>query len=98
LQLLDNYNDQRRKSFFNLLEPQGIKGVIVQIADEIKPDMSVKVKSATAVSLFQAIAKKRNITLKLNKESVKNSRSIYTSLFVKTAAQQWVINIAKQLV
>jgi len=73
--LLNNYNDGRRKSFFctavNLLELQDIESVMVQIADEVKPDMPLKEKSATAVRLFQAIAKTRNITLKLNKKARK---------------------------
>lgn len=73
--LLDNYNDGRRKSFFctavNLLELQDIKGVMAQLADEIKPDMSIKEESAIAVRLFQAVAEKSNVTLKLNKKERK---------------------------
>lgn len=67
--LLQDYNDGRRKNFFciavNLLELEDVKHVIGQIANEVKPEQSVKEKSAIAVRLFQAMADARNITLKL---------------------------------
>jgi uncharacterized protein YigA (DUF484 family) len=70
--LLANFNDGRRKSFFctavNLLDLQDIKDVLAQIEEEIQPDMSLKEKSTTAVSLFQSTAEKRGISLKLNKK------------------------------
>jgi len=50
------------------LELQDIKDVMEQINDETKPDEPIKEKSATAVRLFQAMADKRNITLKLRKK------------------------------
>lgn len=70
-ELLLNYNDGRKKSFFciavNLLELTDVKEVIANIAEAIKPDSTIKEKSSTAVSLFKSMAKKLNITLKLNK-------------------------------
>ncbi|MCK5130163.1 MAG: DUF3795 domain-containing protein [Clostridiales bacterium] len=70
-ELLHNYNDGRKKSFYciaiNLLELTAVKEVMAQIAEEIKPDSTVKEKSLTAVSLFKNMAEKRNITLKLSK-------------------------------
>lgn len=70
--LLENYNDGRRKNFFclaiNLLELQDIKDVMGQIEAEVKPDFTLKERAATAVRLFQVIAEKRNITLKLRKK------------------------------
>ncbi|MGB4019008.1 MAG: DUF3795 domain-containing protein [Syntrophomonadaceae bacterium] len=73
--LLANFNDGRRKSFFctavNLLDLQDIKDVLAQIEEEIQPDMSLKEKSTTAVSLFQSTAEKRSISLKLNRKERK---------------------------
>jgi len=70
--LLESWNDGRRKNYFciavNLLDLQDIKDVMEQINDETKPDEPIKEKSATAVRLFQAMADKRNITLKLRKK------------------------------
>ena len=70
--LLESYNDGRRKNFFciavNLLELQDVKNVMEQINDETEPDDPIKERSATAVRLFQAMADKRNITLKLRKK------------------------------
>jgi hypothetical protein len=70
--LLSKYNDGRRKNFFciavNLLELQDIKYVMEQIAEETKPDGSIKENSAIAVRLFQDMAEKRNIVLKLRKK------------------------------
>ena len=71
-ELLENYNDGRKKSFFcvavNLLELQDIKCVMAQIAVETKTNDSVKEKSAIAGRLFQNMADKRNISLKLRKK------------------------------
>jgi len=65
--LLENYNDGRRKNFFciavNLLELQDIKEVMLNL----NPNLPIKEKSLIAVQLFQTMAEKRNITLKLNK-------------------------------
>lgn len=68
--LLENFDDGRRKSFFciavNLLELQDINYVLDKIAYLAETD--IKIKSAAAVSLFEDIAKKRNISLKLRKK------------------------------
>jgi hypothetical protein len=74
--LLANYNDGRRKNFFciavNLLELQDVKSVVDQIATETKLDnLTLKEKSTLAVNLFQSMAVKRNIVLKLNKKTNK---------------------------
>lgn len=76
--LLANYNDGRRKSFFciavNLLELQDLKSVMKQIATETQMDnLMIKEKATLAVSLFQTMASKRNIVLKLNKKPRKKS-------------------------
>jgi hypothetical protein len=64
--LIDNYNDGRRKSFYciavNLLELEDIKEVMANI----DPSLPIKEKSLNAVRLFQDIAVKRNVELKLN--------------------------------
>jgi len=70
--LLVNYNDGRRKSFFciavNLLELTDVKNVLQQIKNETKSDdLTIKEKSSIAVKLFETIAKERNILLKLRK-------------------------------
>jgi hypothetical protein len=74
--LLANYNDGRRKSFFcitvNLLELQDVKSVVEQIAIETESNnLTLKEKAALAADLFQAMAAKRNIVLKLNKKTGK---------------------------
>ena len=71
--LLSNCNDGRRKSFFciavNLLELQDVKTVMEQFSTETESGkQSLKEKAALATSLFQTIAAKRNIVLKLNKK------------------------------
>jgi len=73
--LLDNYNDGRRKSFFciavNLLELQDIRSVVEQIAAETEAgDLTLKEKAILSAKLFQAVAEKHNIVLKLNKKPV----------------------------
>jgi len=66
-ELLENYNAGRQKSFFciavNLLELQDIKEVMTNL----NPNLPIKEKAQLAVQLFQAMADKRNITLKLKK-------------------------------
>jgi hypothetical protein len=71
--LLANYNDGRRKSFFclavNLLELPDLKLVIDQIASETGSDeLTLKDKAKLAASLFNTLAEKRNIVLKLNRK------------------------------
>ena len=70
--LLANYNDGRRKNLFciavNLMELPDIKKVMARILSEVKPEESLKEKSALAVRLFQAMAEERGIVLKLRKK------------------------------
>lgn len=74
--LLANYNDGRRKNFFciavNLLELQDVKSVVEQIATETESDnLTLKEKSTLVANMFQLMAAKRNIVLKLNKKTGK---------------------------
>jgi hypothetical protein len=74
--LLENYNDGRRKCFFclavNLLSLQDLKVLIGQIEAETASDsLTIKEKAALTANLFQAMAAKRNIVLKLNKKTSK---------------------------
>ncbi len=70
--LLDNYNDGRRKSFFclavTLLDLDDIKCVMEQLAAKENPAAPIKEKAVLAVNLFQAMAQKRHIRLKLNRK------------------------------
>lgn len=72
--LLSNYNDGRRKNFFcvavNLLDLSEIKEAIEQIQsnDEL-PSLPLKEQSLYAAEVFQKIANRRNIKLKLMKKS-----------------------------
>ena len=71
-ELLNDYNDGRRKSFYclavNLLELKDVNTVMEQIKNEIKPETSLKEKSVVAVRLFNEIAEQREISLKLRKK------------------------------
>ena len=70
-ELLANYNDGRRKSFFctavNLLELEDIQAVMVQIAEQAKAMDTVKEKAVIAARLLQDMADERGIVLKLRK-------------------------------
>jgi len=70
--LLGSYNDGRHKSFFcvavNLLELSDIKSVMERLAVETTTDNTVKEKSAAAVRLFECMADRRNMSLKLRKK------------------------------
>lgn len=72
--LLANYNDGRRKNFYciavNLLELEDVKSVVEQIKNELQSD-NPKDKATLAVNLFQSMAMRRNIVLKLNKKTSK---------------------------
>lgn len=78
--LLKDYNDGRKKNFFcvaiNLLNINDIMLVIEELKTETQSnELTLKEKSAIATKLFQSIADKRNITLKLNKkENSKNCK------------------------
>ena len=68
--LLENYNDGRRKSFFciavNLLELEDVREVMANVAQ----NLPIKEKALIAVRLFQDMAAKKNIELKLNKPNI----------------------------
>lgn len=75
--LLSNYNDGRRETFFcvavNLLELSEIQEAVKQIkANSELSALSVKERSLYVVNVFQGIAAKRGLCLKLNKK--KNSK------------------------
>jgi len=67
--LLMEYDDGRRKSFFcvavNLLSLQDISEVMNHIIEETDPEATQKARTATAVRLFESMAEKRGISLKL---------------------------------
>ena len=69
--LLKHYDNGRRKSFFclavNLLSLEDLRAVMEQMAQEAKPDAPLKEKSAVAARLFEAVAEKRCISLRLRK-------------------------------
>ncbi|MDR2546387.1 MAG: DUF3795 domain-containing protein [Lachnospiraceae bacterium] len=70
--LLDNYNDGRRKSFFclavNLLELDDIKIVMKQLKNETNSkELNIKEKALIARKLFETMAEERKIVLKLDK-------------------------------
>lgn len=69
--LLENYNSGRQRNFFciavNLFEIDEIKNLISDIERQINPQLNLKEKSAIAVYVFQDLAKRKNISLKLQK-------------------------------
>lgn len=74
--LLSNYNDGRKKTFFcvavNLLELQELKAVMKQLANQKELiSLTAKERAAHAVNLFQDIAAKHNLILKLHKKTKK---------------------------
>lgn len=75
--LLTNYNDGRRKSFFclavNLLELQDVRRVMEQIAGETKRDYTAKDKADMAVRLLKNMAAQRHISLKLRIQKEKTT-------------------------
>lgn len=71
--LLSNYNDGRRKTFFcvaaNLLELSEIQEAVKQIEENSElAALSVKERSLYVVNVFQGIADKRGLSLKLNRK------------------------------
>ncbi|NCB50602.1 MAG: DUF3795 domain-containing protein [Clostridia bacterium] len=70
--LLANYDDGRRKSFFciavNLLEINDIEFAMEQTMNSTDQNDPVKEKAAVAVRIFQETAEKRNVVLKLRKK------------------------------
>ena len=73
VELLENYDNGRSKSFFclalNLLELNDIKLVLEKIAGEITLETPRKVIAETAVRLFNEMAAKKGLSLKLRKRS-----------------------------
>ena len=74
--LLANYNDGRRKTFFDtavyLLELEDIKTVMAKLkAQANMMELPVKERALAAVRLFQQKADERNISLKLIKKPKK---------------------------
>lgn len=71
--LLADYDAGRQKSFFclavNLLELPGLERAMAQIEAEMKPDNSIKEKSATALRVLEATAAGQDISLKLRKKA-----------------------------
>lgn len=72
--LLSNYNDGRRKSFYctavNLLDLEDVKRVMERIHNELKPDESnLKENAAAAAKFFREKAEEKQIILKLKKKT-----------------------------
>ena len=69
--LLLNFDDGRRKSFFclavNLLDLEDINAIADRLADERDPQAPLKEKSKAAVRLFEETAAKKGLSLKLRK-------------------------------
>lgn len=74
--LLENYNDERRKSFFclavNLLELDDLKAVMQQVGN-ISQTLLLKEKAARAAHLFQVAADEKGLLLKLRKKQKSKS-------------------------
>ena len=70
-ELLEHYDDGRRKSFYclavNLLGQDDINSVMKQIKDKIDSQSPLKEKAKAAAGFFQAIADEKGIVLKLRK-------------------------------
>lgn len=75
--LLENYNDGRKKTFFclavNLLELDDLQTVMRQMKkEELEKNFSVKEKACYLTGLFQKAASQKNIILKLRRKLAKN--------------------------
>jgi len=70
-ELLEHYNDGRRKSFYcvvvNLLELDDIKTVMKQVKKDTKPEMTLKEKAVVAVKIFEEKALENGVSTKLRK-------------------------------
>ncbi len=76
--LLSLYNDGLHKSFFclavNLLELHDLRSVMEEIETEVRSDqLTVNEKTKIAVKIFEAMAGRRGIHLKLYKKTEKKS-------------------------
>ena len=71
-ELLNQYDDGRRKSFFclavNLLDLQSVRSIVKQLADSTGAEDSPKVKAESAVCLINETADIKGISLKLRKK------------------------------
>jgi hypothetical protein len=71
-ELLKSYDDGRRKSFFcaavNLLKLDDVRIVMGQAGKDVAADTPLKEKAAAAVRLFEEMAAKRGVSLKLRKK------------------------------
>ena len=69
--LLANYDDGRRKSFYclavNLLELDDIKTAIARIESEIMPETALKEAAAIVARFFEEAASEKGISLKMRK-------------------------------
>ena len=72
-ELLKNYDDGRRKSFFctalTLLALRDVKEALSRLTAETRPEQPVKARAAAAVHLFQMMAEEQGISLKLRKRA-----------------------------
>jgi hypothetical protein len=70
-ELLRDYDDGRRKGFFciavNLLEMQNVNAVMAHLSTESVEDAPTKERAMAAVRLFEDIAGRRDVSLKLRK-------------------------------
>lgn len=71
--LLADYNDGRRKNFYcvavNLLDIDDLHSILEQIRNHTElNDMGAKEKCAYVAGLFQELAERRNLSLKLRKK------------------------------
>jgi len=71
-ELLRSYDDGRRKSFFctavNLLDLHDVNAIMGRLAHACAPDAPRKEKAAAAARLFEELADKTGISLKLRKK------------------------------
>ena len=69
--LLQNYDDGRKKSFYclavNLLDLHDSNAVMDRIATEVEPEASRKAMAAIAARLFEEMAAKKGVSLKLRR-------------------------------
>lgn len=77
-ELLENYNDGRRKTLFclavNLLELDDLRSVMKRIKEEEK-GLSVKEKAAYTAALLREVSDQKGIRLKLKKKPAKGERN-----------------------
>jgi hypothetical protein len=68
-ELLENFNDGRRKGFYclavNLLELSDIKTIMERVAVEMDSEAPIKTKAKTVARLFEEAAALKGISLKL---------------------------------